>query len=84
LKLNGIAPAIFLLTTTKSLPTHTLPPDDSTLIAHGRYFYFFILAKFVKVPQLIITIRIMGRAVGSTIAKNRLILLGSSPYSLPD
>ena len=34
LKLNGINPAIFLLTTTKSLPTHTLPPDDSTLIEH--------------------------------------------------
>jgi hypothetical protein len=74
----------FVFDTTKSQPEHTVPPYDSILIQHGRHFYFFILAKFVKVPQLIVTTGRMGRAVSSAGAKNRLILLESSPYSLPD
>jgi len=64
------------------LPVNTSKSHDSTIIRSRPYFYFFILAKFVKVPQLFMSTKITGRTVRSTAAKNRLILLGISSYSL--
>jgi hypothetical protein len=64
------------------LPVNTCKSHDSTIIRSWPYFYFFILAKFVKVPQLFMSTTITGRTLRSTAAKNRLILLGISSYSL--
>jgi len=64
------------------LPVNTSKSHDATIIRSRPYFYFFILAKFVKVPQLFMSTTITGRTIRSTAAKNRLILLGISSYSL--
>ena len=64
------------------LPVNTRKSHDSTIIRSRQYFYFFILAKFVKVPQLFLSTTITGRTIHSKAAKNRLILLEISSYSL--
>jgi len=79
---KGISAPDFPFYNNNILAVNTGKSHHATIIRIRPYFYFFILAKFVKVPQLFMSTRITGRTIRSTAAKNCLILLGISSYSL--
>ena len=75
---------LFVCTVTISLPVNPRSCSNSTINWHRQHFCFFILAKFVKVPQPFMVTRIKGGSVCSTTAKNRLIFFEGLQYSLPN